>query len=116
MIGFAMSEKMKRFVVATIVMLCAVAQSNHLQAGLLDDVLSVPRRVMSVPRRIVNVELNRLTYPVIDMSHTMPARHEIAAFPSRRRGQMVTYPLDMLRYVVRVHPAARIMRQNLGSR
>ena len=104
-----MFEKMKRFVIATTVILCAAAQSSQLQAGLLDDVLSIPRR-------IVNVELNRLTSPLIDMSHTMPARHEVAAFPLRRRGQVVTYPVDLVRYVVSVHPAVRTVRQNLGSR
>ena len=108
-IGFAMSEQMKRFVIATIVMLCAAAQLSQLQAGLLDDVLSVPRR-------IVNVELNQLTYPVIDMSHTMPARHEVAAFPLRRRGQVMTYPFDLVRYAVSVYPTVRTVRHNLGSR
>jgi hypothetical protein len=101
--------KMKRFVIATTVMLCAAAQLSQLQAGLLDS-------VMSVPRRIVNVELNRLTYPVIDMSHTMPAANEVAAFPLRRRGQVLAYPVDLVRYVVSVHPAARTVRHNLGSR
>jgi hypothetical protein len=104
-----MFEKMKRFVIATTVILCAAAQSSQLQAGLLDDVLSIPRR-------IVNVELNRLTYPAIDMSHTMPSANDVAAFPLRRRGQVVTYPVDLVRYVVSVHPAVRTVRQNLGSR
>ena len=104
-----MSEQMKRFVIAMMVMLCGAGQSSQLQAGLLDN-------VMSVPRRIVNVELNRMTSPLIDMSHTMPARHEVAAFPLRRRGQVVTYPVDLVRYAVSVHPAVRTVRQNLGIR
>ncbi|MCH2203062.1 MAG: hypothetical protein MK102_13915 [Fuerstiella sp.] len=107
---------MKYFVIAAILILCVAEHSNQLQAGLLDDVVSVPRRVMAVPRRIVNVELNRLTYPIIDMSRTIPAPHEVATFPSLRRGQVLAYPVNLVRYVVRVHPGVRTVRHNLGSR
>lgn len=111
-----MSKQMKRFVTATIVMLCSIGQSSQLQAGLLDNAMSIHQRVMSIPRRVVNVELNRLTHPVIDMSQTMPAQHEVAAFPWRRRGQVLTYPIDLVRYAMSVHPAVRTVRHNLGSR
>lgn len=104
-----MSEQIKRFVIAMLVMLCGAGLSNQLQAGLLDD-------PMSVPRRIVNVELNQLTYPVIDMSHTMPARHEVTAFPFPRHGLVMNYPVDLVRYAVSVHPAVRTVRHNLDSR
>lgn len=107
---------MKRFMMITAAMLCASTQCSSLQAGLLDDVIRIGplQEVMSVPRQLVNVELNRVTSPVLDLSQAIPTADEVTPIPMPRRGQIVAYPLDVVQFGLRVHPAARILRTNLG--
>ena len=69
---------------------------------------------MSVPRRLVNVELNRVTSPVLDLSRAIPAADEVRPIPVPRRGQIFAYPVDVVRFGLRFHPAARILRTNLN--
>ena len=107
---------MKRFMMITAAMLCVSTQCSSLQAGLLDDVMRMRplQKVMSVPRHLVNVELNRLTSPVLNLSLAIPAADEVTPIPMPRRGRIVAYPLDLVQFGLRVHPAARILRTNLN--
>ena len=107
---------MKRFMMITAAMLCASTPCFSLQAGLLDDVIRMGplHEVMSVPRQLVNVELNRITSPVLDLSRAIPTAAEVTPISIPRRDRIVAYPLDVVRFGLRVHPASRILRTNLG--
>ena len=107
---------MKRFMIAAAVTLCVAAQSCSLQAGLLDDVFQAGplKDVMSIPRQVVNVELNRLTFPLIDLSRAMPSPDELNTVPMPRPNQVLGYPVELVNYGLSVYPPVRVLRQNLG--
>ena len=107
---------MKRFMMITAAVLCASTPRCSLQAGMLDDVIRMRplQEVMSVPRQLVNVELNRVTRPVLDLSRAIPTADEVTPIPMPRRDQIVAYPLDVVQFGVRVYPAVRVLGTNLG--
>jgi hypothetical protein len=68
--------------------------------------------VLSVPRAVVNDGLDQVTNPVIDLSETIPSSRDVRSFPAPRRGKVIEYPVQILRYGMNLHPGTRTARQN----
>ena len=93
------------FATAAIVVLSTFTDSTAAKAGLLDD-------VMSVPRAVVNVRLNRIAGPMIDLSQTIPSAHDLRAFPRPKRNRVLRSPVEFIRYGMNIYPGTRTLRHN----
>ena len=85
--------------IAIAALLISAVSSSNAQADLLDD-------VMEVPRVIVNDGVDQIV-PIIDLSETIPSGDDVRAFPSPRRGRLIQYPFQLLRYGLNLYPGSQ---------
>ena len=91
--------------IAVVAFAISAADSKVAEADVFDVVLSVPRAV-------VNDGLDTVVGPGIDLSQTIPSGRDVRAIPTPRRGRLIGYPFQLIRYGLNLYPGSRTARQN----
>ena len=91
----------KRFVATVVFFVSLIAlSSSQLQAGILDDLIAAPVRIVDD------------AVPTLDLSTAIPTTNEISQVPAPQPANLLNYPVQVFHYGWSLHPTSRVSRHN----